>query len=58
MSTAQLPVPDGVGEVSVAQAQWAQVAVGAPQLAATADLFKALGGGWDGLPDSDKSVKN
>ncbi len=28
------------------------------QLAATADLFKALGGGWSGLPDSGKAAKN
>ena len=28
------------------------------QLAAAADLFKALGGGWGGLRDSSKAAKN
>jgi len=27
------------------------------QLAATADLFKALGGGWDGVLEVEKSAK-
>ena len=28
------------------------------QLAATADLFKALGGGWDGTLEGEKSAKS
>ena len=47
-----------IAERALLEAQLNRVEAQRAQLAATADLFKALGGGWDGLPDSDKSAKN
>lgn len=66
MRLAQLRYDNGISsllEVLIAEralldAQLNHVTAQRAQLAATADLFKALGGGWDGLPDSDKSAKN
>jgi multidrug efflux system outer membrane protein len=46
-----------IAERSLLDAQLNRVSAQRAQLAATADLFKALGGGWDGLPDADKSAK-
>jgi multidrug efflux system outer membrane protein len=45
-------------ERALLNAQLNHVEAQRAQLAATADLFKALGGGWDGLPDADRSAKN
>ena len=45
-------------ERTLLDAQLNRVEAQRAQLAATADLFKALGGGWDGSPDSGKSAKN
>ena len=65
MQLAQLRYDNGISslldvliaERALLDAQLNRVAAQRAQLAATADLFKALGGGWDGLPDSDKSAK-
>jgi len=45
-------------ERALLNAQLNHVEAQRAQLAATADLFKALGGGWDALPDADRSAKN
>jgi len=66
MQLAQLRYDNGVSslldvliaERALLDAQLNRVEAQRVQLAATADLFKALGGGWDGLPDSAKSAKN
>ena len=66
MQLAQLRYDNGISslldvliaERALLDAQLNRVEAQRAQLAATADLFKALGGGWDGSPDSDKSVKN
>ena len=66
MQLAQLRYDSGISsllEVLIAEralldAQLNRVEAQRAQLAASANLFKALGGGWDGLPDSDKSAKN
>ena len=47
-----------IAERALLDAQLNRVEAQRAQLSATADLFKALGGGWDGLTDSDKSAKN
>ena len=66
MKLAQLRYDNGISslldvldtERSLLDAQLNRVEAQRAQLAATADLFKALGGGWDGSPDSGKSAKN
>jgi multidrug efflux system outer membrane protein len=66
MKLAQLRYDNGVSsllDVLVAEralldAQLNRVEAQRAQLAATADLFKALGGGWDGAPDAGESAKN
>lgn len=66
MQLAQLRYDNGVSslldvliaERALLDAQLNRVEAQRAQLSATTDLFKALGGGWDGLPDSDKSAKN
>jgi multidrug efflux system outer membrane protein len=66
MKLAQLRYDNGISslldvliaERALLDAQLNRVAAQRAQLAATADLFKALGGGWDGLPDAGKSAKN
>ncbi len=66
MKLAQLRYDNGVSslldvldtERALLDAQLNRVEAQRAQLAATADLFKALGGGWDGLPDADRSAKN
>ena len=66
MKLAQLRYDNGVSslldvliaERALLDAQLNRVEAQRAQLAATADLFKALGGGWDGFADSDKSAKN
>ena len=65
MQLAQLRYDNGISslldvliaERALLDAQLNRVEAQRAQLAATADLFKALGGGWDGLPDSEKSAK-
>ncbi len=47
-----------VAERALLEAQLNRVEAQRAQLAAAADLFKALGGGWDGLPDAGKSAEN
>ena len=47
-----------IAERALLDAQLNRVAAQRAQLAATADLFKALGGGWDGLRDSSESATN
>ena len=47
-----------IAERALLDAQLNRVEAQRAQLTATADLFKALGGGWDGLPDVEKSAKN
>lgn len=47
-----------IAERALLDAQLNRVQAQRAQLAATADLFKAMGGGWDGLADADKSAKN
>ena len=47
-----------IAERALLDAQLNRVEAQRAQLAATANLFKALGGGWDGLSDSDQSAKN
>jgi len=62
MKLAQLRYDNGVAsflELLVAEralldAQLNQVDAQRAQLSASADLFKAMGGGWDGLPDAGK----
>jgi multidrug efflux system outer membrane protein len=66
MKLAQLRYDNGIAslldvliaERALLDAQLNHVEAQRAQLAATADLFKALGGGWDGLPDADWSAKN
>jgi multidrug efflux system outer membrane protein len=66
MQLAQLRYDNGIAslldvliaERALLDAQLNRVEAQRAQLAATTNLFKALGGGWDGLPDSDKSAKN
>jgi multidrug efflux system outer membrane protein len=47
-----------IAERALLDAQLNRVEAQRAQLAAIADLFKAMGGGWDGLADADKSAKN
>jgi len=47
-----------IAERALLDAQLNRVEAQRAQLAATADLFKAMGGGWDGLADAGKSAKN
>ena len=66
MRLAQLRYDNGVSslldvliaERALLDAQLNRVEAQRAQLAATADLFKAMGGGWDGPPDSAKAAKN
>ena len=66
MKLAQLRYDNGIAslldvliaERALLDAQLNRVEAQRAQLAATADLFKALGGGWDGTPDAGKSAKN
>ncbi len=66
MKLAQLRYDNGISslldvltaERALLDAQLNHVRAQRVQLAATADLFMALGGGWDGLPDSGESAKN
>lgn len=66
MKLAQLRYDNGVSslldllivERALLDAQLNRVEAQRAELAATANLFKALGGGWEGLPDSDRSAKN
>ena len=65
MQLAQLRYDNGISsllEVLIAEralldAQLNRVEAQRAQLAATADLFKALGGGWDGSPEPDRAAK-
>jgi multidrug efflux system outer membrane protein len=64
MQLAQLRYDNGVAsflelliaERALLDAQLNQVDAQRAQLSASADLFKAMGGGWDGLPDPGKSA--
>jgi len=47
-----------IAERTLLDAQLNRVEAQRAQLAATADLFKALGGGWDGLPGPGRAAKN
>ncbi|HVY06115.1 MAG TPA: efflux transporter outer membrane subunit [Burkholderiales bacterium] len=66
MKLAQLRYDNGISslldvldaERSLLFAQLNRVEAQRAQLSATADLFKALGGGWDGEVESDKAAKN
>lgn len=66
MKLAQLRYDNGISslldvliaERALLDAQLNRVESQRAQLAATADLFKALGGGWDGVPGADKTAKN
>ena len=66
MKLAELRYDNGVSslldlldsERALLDAELTRVQAQRAQLAATADLFKALGGGWDGMPDTDKSARN
>lgn len=66
MKLAQLRYDNGISslldvliaERALLDAQLNRVEAQRAQLAATADLFKALGGGWDGVPGADKTAKN
>jgi multidrug efflux system outer membrane protein len=66
MKLAQLRYDNGISsllelliaERALLDAQLNRIEAQRVELAATADLFKALGGGWDGMTDEDKSAKN